>query len=94
MQSLLAVPLHPVTLHPRRRRRRRQRPPLAELPPGGAAAALRPVAGRWGWALTPSSGPRRRLAAVTWALPSAGLWGTASQSGSKSPARSRRGLGH
>lgn len=53
-----------------------------------------PRRGRRGCALTPSSGPRRRRAAVTWALPSAGLRGTASQSGSKSPARSRRRLGH
>lgn len=90
-------PLHSarVTPHGRRRRRWRwRRPPPVELPPGGAAVAERRGAGRRGWALTPSSGPRRRRAAVTWALPSAGLRGTASQSGSKSPAQSRRGLGH
>ncbi|VTJ82403.1 Hypothetical predicted protein, partial [Marmota monax] len=58
------------------------RPPSAWAPAGGVRA------------LTPSSGPRRCRAAVTWALPSAGLRGIASQSGSKSPARSRRGLGH
>lgn len=71
-----------------------RRPPHAELPPGGATAAENQGAGQRVWALTPSSGPQRRQAAVTWALPSAGLRGTASQSGSKSPAQSGRGLGH